>query len=88
MAAAKLVQDIAAKKNVKPGQLALAWLLAKGDFIVPIPGTKRQSYLLENIAAAQIVLSAEELAQLDGALAPGSIAGLRYGEQHLNMLDR
>jgi len=88
MAAAKLVEEIAAQKNVKPGQLALAWLLAKGDFIVPIPGTKRLSYLLENIAAAAIVLSAAELAQLDGALAPGSIAGPRYGEQHLDMLDR
>lgn len=88
MAAAKLVQDLAAKKGVKPGQLALAWLLAKGDFIVPIPGTKRVSYLLENIAAAAITLSGDERAALDGALAPGSIAGLRYGEQHLNLLDR
>jgi aryl-alcohol dehydrogenase-like predicted oxidoreductase len=88
MAAAKLVQDLAAKKGVKPGQLALAWLLAKGDFIVPIPGTKRQSYLVENFAAASIALSAAERTQLDGALAPGSVAGLRYGEQHLNLLDR
>jgi aryl-alcohol dehydrogenase-like predicted oxidoreductase len=88
MAAAKLVQDLAAKKGVKPGQLALAWLLAKGDFIVPIPGTKRQSYLVENVAAAAIVLHADELAQLDRALAPGSIAGPRYAAQHMNMLDR
>jgi len=88
MAAAKLVQDLAEVKGVKPGQLALAWLLAKGDFIVPIPGTKRVSYLLENIAAAGIVLSGAELARLDQALPPGSVAGPRYGEEHLKMLDR
>jgi aryl-alcohol dehydrogenase-like predicted oxidoreductase len=88
MAAAKLVQDLAARKSVKPGQLALAWLLAKGDFIAPIPGTKRQSYLVENFAAADIVLDAGELAELDGALAPGNVAGPRYGAQHMNMLDR
>lgn len=88
VAAAKLVQDLAQTKGVKPGQLALAWLLAKGDFIVPIPGTKRQSYLLENITAADITLSAAELAQLDGAVPPGSTAGPRYGELHMNMLDR
>ncbi|WP_374314288.1 aldo/keto reductase [Dongia sp.] len=88
MTAAKLVQDLAAKKGVKPGQLALAWLLAKGDFIVPIPGTKRQTYLLENIAAADIVLTADELRQLDGALPPGSIAGLRYSEQNMRSVDR
>lgn len=88
MAAAKLVEEMAAQKGVKAGQLALAWLLAKGDFIVPIPGTKRQSYLLENLAAAGIVLSAAERASLDRALPPGSISGLRYGTQHLNLLDR
>ena len=88
MQAAKLVQDLAAKKGVKPGQLALAWLLAKGDFIVPIPGTKRQTYLLENIAAADIVLTADELARLDGALPPGSIAGPRYSEQNMSTVDR
>jgi aryl-alcohol dehydrogenase-like predicted oxidoreductase len=88
MKAAKLVQDLAAKKGVKPGQLALAWLLAKGDFIVPIPGTKRQTYLLENIAAADIVLTDDELRQLDGALPPGSIAGPRYSEQNMRSVDR
>ena len=88
MAAAALVRDLALAKGVKPGQLALAWLLAKGDFIVPIPGTKRQSYLVENFTAAGIVLSADDLARLDAALPPGSIAGPRYGALHLDMLDR
>jgi aryl-alcohol dehydrogenase-like predicted oxidoreductase len=88
MQAAQLVRDLAERRGAKPGQMALAWLLAKGDFIVPIPGTKRESYLLENIAAAGIDLSPEELAALDGALPPGSIAGDRYAAQHLAMLDR
>ncbi|MBI2255988.1 MAG: aldo/keto reductase [Proteobacteria bacterium] len=88
MAAAKLVQDLSARKGVKPGQLALAWLLAKGDFIVPIPGTKREGYLLENIAAASIKLEPGEFAALNGALAPGSIAGPRYGEMHMSLVDR
>jgi aryl-alcohol dehydrogenase-like predicted oxidoreductase len=86
--AAAVVRDLAAEKSVKPGQLALAWLLAKGDFIVPIPGTKRQNYLAQNLAAAAISLSADELTRLDAALPPGSIAGLRYGEMHLGLLDR
>lgn len=88
MKAAGVVRDLARDMGVKPGQLALAWLLAKGDFIVPIPGTKRQSYLAENLAAAAIRLSEEDLNRLDNALPPGSIAGLRYGEMHLSLLDR
>ncbi len=88
MAAAKRVQEMAASKGVKPGQLALAWLLAKGDFIVPIPGTKRERYLLENIAAASIQLTPADLAALDGALSPGNVAGPRYGEMHASLVDR
>jgi aryl-alcohol dehydrogenase-like predicted oxidoreductase len=88
MAAAKLVQDVSARKGVKPGQLALAWLLAKGDFIVPIPGTKRESYLLENIAAAGIHLEPDEFALLTGALVPEAISGPRYGEMHMSLVDR
>lgn len=88
MQAAATVRALATRKGVKPGQLALAWLLAKGEFIVPIPGTKRQSYLAENLAAAAIRLDATELAELDAALPPGSIAGLRYGEMHLGLVDR
>lgn len=88
MQAATVVRDLAARKGVKPGQLALAWLLARGDFIVPIPGTKRQSYLAENVAAAAIRLDRTELAELDAALPPGSITGLRYGAMHLGLVDR
>ncbi|WP_407652105.1 aldo/keto reductase [Dongia rigui] len=88
MAAAKQVQDMAAAKGTTPGQLALAWLLAKGDFIVPIPGTKRLRYLMENIAAASIRLAPADVAALDGALSPGSVAGPRYGAMHASLVDR
>jgi len=88
MQAAVLVRELAAKKGVKPGQLALAWLLDRGDFIVPIPGTKRIKYLEENLDAAAIALAAVERQLLDDALAPGRIAGPRYGAQHMSMVDR
>lgn len=90
--AAAKVRDIATAKGVKPGQIALAWLLGKGsDFaidIAPIPGTKRRKYLEENIAAAALKLDAAEMAALDEALAPGKIAGPRYGERGMAMVDR
>ncbi|UVK46282.1 aldo/keto reductase [Mesorhizobium sp. AR07] len=90
--AAAKVRDIAASKGAKPGQVALAWLLEKGNGfgvdIVPIPGTKRIKYLEENIAAAAIKLDAAEMAALDEALAPGKIAGPRYGERGMAMVDR
>ncbi|RUX47483.1 aldo/keto reductase, partial [Mesorhizobium sp. M7A.F.Ca.US.014.04.1.1] len=82
--AAAKVSDIAAARGVKPGQVALAWLLAKGDGfgidIVPIPGTKRRKYLEENVAGAAIKLDAAEMAALNEALAPGKISGPRYTE--------
>lgn len=86
--AASLVQEIAAEKGVKAGQIALAWLLGKGDDIIPIPGTKRRTYLEENIAAASIALSADEVARLDEALAPESVSGPRYSERMMAMVDR
>ena len=90
--AATKVRDIAAAKGVKPGQVALAWLLHKGTGfaidIVPIPGTKRRKYLEENVAAAAIKLDTAEMAALDEALAPGKIAGPRYGERGMAMVDR
>ena len=88
MAAAGRVQAIAAAKGVKPGQIALAWLLAKGDDIAPIPGTKRRGYLEENVAAAAIALDEAEVAGLDAALPPGSVAGPRYTEGQMAMVDR
>ena len=88
VAAAQAVRDIAASKGAKPGQIALAWLLHKGPDIVPIPGTKRRSYLEENIAAAAITLDATERRALDEALAPDKISGPRYGERMMSMVDR
>jgi aryl-alcohol dehydrogenase-like predicted oxidoreductase len=88
MRAASTVREMAASKNAAPGQVALAWLLHKGDDIVPIPGTKRRKYLEENIAAADIHLSAEEMSVLESALAPGKISGERYTEKVYAMIDR
>jgi aryl-alcohol dehydrogenase-like predicted oxidoreductase len=88
VAAAQAVRDIAASKGAKPGQIALAWLLHKGPDIVPIPGTKRRSYLEENIAAAAITLDATERRALDEALAPDKISGPRYGERMMSIRSR
>jgi aryl-alcohol dehydrogenase-like predicted oxidoreductase len=72
------VKAIATQKQATPGQLALAWLLAQGDEIVPIPGTKRRSYLEENWAATDITLTPDELAQIDAVAPHGITAGDRY----------
>jgi aryl-alcohol dehydrogenase-like predicted oxidoreductase len=72
------VVALAAKKGVTAAQLALAWLLHQGDTIVPIPGTKRRAYLEENVGAASIQLSADELSGLDAALPRGAAAGARF----------
>lgn len=81
------VQAIAAEKNVTPGQLALAWLLAQGNDIVPIPGTKRRTYLEENVAAANISLSADELARIDAVLPTNSAVGDRYAPSLMTALN-
>ena len=86
--AASVVHRIADAKGVKPGQIALAWLLAKGDDIVPIPGTKRRSYLEENIGAADVRLSAADVAELDKTLAPEAVSGERYNPQIAKFVDR
>lgn len=86
--AAGIVRRIADEIGAKPGQVALAWLLHKGHDIVPIPGTKRRTYLEENVAAAQLRLSPEQLAALDEGLAPGTISGPRYNAQWMAMVDR
>jgi aryl-alcohol dehydrogenase-like predicted oxidoreductase len=72
------IEEIAAEKGVKPSQLALAWVLAQGPDVVPIPGTKRRTYLEENAAALSITLSAEELARIDAAAPQGAALGDRY----------
>jgi aryl-alcohol dehydrogenase-like predicted oxidoreductase len=75
-----VVEALAAEKGAKPSQVALAWVLSRGDDIVPIPGTKRRSYLEENAAAAEIELTAEELDRLEQAFPAGAAAGDRYGD--------
>jgi len=79
---------IADAKGCTRGQIALAWLLAQGDFIVPIPGTKRVKYLEENAAAATVELSDTELDRLDELFAPDAVAGERYVPEMMRMLDR
>ncbi|HET8541512.1 MAG TPA: aldo/keto reductase [Anaeromyxobacter sp.] len=86
--AATAVRALAAARGATPAQLALAWLLHKGDDVAPIPGTKRRRYLEENVAAAAIALSPAEVAALDAALPPGSIAGPRYDEEQMRTVDR
>jgi aryl-alcohol dehydrogenase-like predicted oxidoreductase len=82
------VQEIAREKGCTPAQLALAWVLARGEDVVPIPGTKRRRYLEENVGALQVALSADDLARID-ALAPrGVAAGERYPPQALQAVNR
>ena len=81
------VKSLAADKGVTAGQLALAWVLAQGDYIIPIPGTKRRTYLQENVEALSISLSADELAALDAIFPANATAGLRYPKEVLAMLD-
>ncbi|HET8715417.1 MAG TPA: aldo/keto reductase [Holophagaceae bacterium] len=82
------VEAMARAKGCTPAQLALAWVLAQGQDIVPIPGTKKRPRLEENAAAAAIRLSAEELAALDAAFPPDAAAGTRYPEAMMARLDR
>lgn len=86
--AASAVRDRAAARDVTPGQIALAWLLHKGPDIVPIPGTRRRSYLEENVGSANVSLGAEEMARLDAALAPEKVSGPRYGQKLMAQVDR
>ncbi len=88
MQAASIVREVASRKNATPGQIALAWLLHKGPDIVPIPGTKHRRYLEENVAAAEITLSAEEMRELDTALSPDHVSGPRYSPAQMAMVDR
>jgi aryl-alcohol dehydrogenase-like predicted oxidoreductase len=86
--AASAVRDLAAARGVTPGQMALAWLLHKGPDVVPIPGTRRRPYLEENLGAADVPLSGEDMATLDAALAPENVSGPRYGKTHMAHVDR
>ena len=86
--ATEVVREFARKRNIKPGQVALAWLLHKGSDIVPIPGTKRRTYLEENLAAAAIRLSESEIEELAVVLPPGTTTGPRYTEEMMSHINR
>jgi aryl-alcohol dehydrogenase-like predicted oxidoreductase len=82
------VKSLAAARGVTAGQLALAWLLAQGNDVAPIPGTKRRKYLAENLAAVDITLTPEELDTLNNAFPPEAVAGTRYAESAMKMVDK
>jgi aryl-alcohol dehydrogenase-like predicted oxidoreductase len=82
------VRAIAENRGVTPGQMALAWVLAKGEDLVPIPGTKRRKYLEENAVAADIKLTPGEMAELEAAVPQNEIAGDRYAAANMKAIDR
>ena len=82
------IRAIAARKGCTPAQLALAWVMAQGDDIVPIPGTKRRQYLEENVGALDIRLTPEELTEIDSLIPPGAAAGSRYSEPGMRAINR
>jgi aryl-alcohol dehydrogenase-like predicted oxidoreductase len=82
------VEAIAKEKKCTPGQLALAWLLAQGDDIIPIPGTKRRSFLEENAGALNVKLTLDDLRRIDEVAPHGAAAGQRYPEQMMSMVNR
>ncbi|CAH2602280.1 Aldo/keto reductase [Rhodovastum atsumiense] len=88
MGLVELVGRVAARKQVTPAQIALAWLLARKPWIVPIPGTTKLHRLEENLGAAAIVLSADELREIDEAAAKIPLQGERYPERQQQMIDR
>ena len=77
------IEAMAKTKGCTAGQIALAWLLAQGEDIVPIPGTKRTARVDENVGAADVALSADEVASLSAAIPPGAAAGTRYAEAQM-----
>jgi aryl-alcohol dehydrogenase-like predicted oxidoreductase len=85
---AERVEALAARNRCTPAQLALAWVLAQGEDIVPIPGTKRRPYLEENVAALGVEFSAAELAEIAAALPPGAASGMRYPEWSMQAVNR
>ena len=88
MSTLRMVRELARAKNATASQIALAWLLHTGADIVPIPGTTKLRHLEENIAAADITLTPDELRALDAAFEPGSISGPRYNEARMRLVDR
>ena len=87
LALVAVVSRIADRSGVTTAQVALAWVLSRGDDIVPIPGSDRLSYLEDNVAAAGLTLSAEDLDELGTAFRPGAAAGARYDADAMSHLD-
>jgi aryl-alcohol dehydrogenase-like predicted oxidoreductase len=81
------VTELAEQRGVTPAQLALAWVMAKGEDIVPIPGTKSPRRLEENAAAAEVELSAEDIEELDDAISAEAVRGTRYTEEMMGLLN-
>jgi aryl-alcohol dehydrogenase-like predicted oxidoreductase len=88
LALADRIRDLAAARRVEPGQLALAWVLAQGKDVVPIPGTTTRAHLRQNVAAAELQLTPEERERLDAAAPRGAAAGDRYPPNSMTLLDR
>jgi aryl-alcohol dehydrogenase-like predicted oxidoreductase len=88
MALVAAVKEVAAQRGATPGQVALAWLLGRGKDVVPIPGTKRRSYMRENVAACAVTLTPEDVAELDERVPIGAAAGERYAPPSMRMIDR
>ncbi len=87
LALVEKIKEIAAAKGCTPAQLALAWVLAQGENIIPIPGTRREKYLRENMGALDVTLMADDLAQINAALPIGAAAGTRYPEMMMNRVN-
>jgi aryl-alcohol dehydrogenase-like predicted oxidoreductase len=81
------IEELASQKNCTPSQLALAWVLRQGDYIVPIFGTKRRTYLEENLHALDLEISAEDLRRIDEIAPRGVAAGTRYPEQMMHLVN-
>ena len=81
------VEEIAREKNITPSQLALAWVLAQGDDIVPIPGTRRRTRLEENLESIDVHLTAADLQRIEKTFPRGVAAGQRYSEQMMQLID-
>ncbi|MBK7541407.1 MAG: aldo/keto reductase [Candidatus Competibacteraceae bacterium] len=88
LALVEKIQLLAQRKGCQPSQLALAWVLAQGDDIIPIPGTKRRRYLEENAAGVEVALTAAELAEIDAIFPPDAAAGLRYTEEMMRLVNQ
>jgi aryl-alcohol dehydrogenase-like predicted oxidoreductase len=82
------IEELAAAKRCTPGQISLAWVLAQGQDIIPIPGTKRADFLDENLGALSVRLATDDLAQIDAIMPAGVTSGSRYGEQAMLAIDR